>query len=182
MTRPRVMGLDLSAEQTGVALPDGATLVIKPRKVTGRTRTLTDDLERLYHVADTVRDLLGKHGPQLAVIEDYAANAKGQSLHRLAEIGGVVRLACYRAGVPIALVNIKHVKMYATGNGSATKSQMAVAALERAGCKFASDDECDAWWMRAMGMDWAGNPIVTVPKSQRDVLGRVKDWPEGVTR
>ncbi|WP_433426271.1 crossover junction endodeoxyribonuclease RuvC (plasmid) [Microtetraspora malaysiensis] len=178
MTLPRIMGLDLAAEQSGVALPDDTTTAITAPKASGKVRTLADDLNRMDHVDKAFRALLAVHRPHLIVIEDYANGIKGNPIHRLAEIGGLIRLACYREGVPIALVNIMHVKMYATGNSGATKSQMATAALSRAGLVFPTEDECDGWWMRAMGCEWAGHPIVTVPKAQREVLQRVKGWPE----
>ncbi len=75
-------------------------------------------------------------------------------------------------------MNLTHVKQYATGDGGATKSQMATAALSRAGLTFPTEDECDAWWMRAMGWDWLGHPVVDLPKAQRAVLAKVKGWPE----
>ncbi|GAA4600163.1 hypothetical protein GCM10023194_81220 [Planotetraspora phitsanulokensis] len=175
---PRVMGIDLAAEQSGVALPDESTTALKAKKVTGRARTLADDQARMHYVETSMDALLDKHKPHLVVMEDYAAHAKGGSAHRLAEIGGIVRLACWKANAPLVLVNLSHVKMYATGNGAATKSQMATSAQARAGLVFPTEDECDAWWMRAMGCDWLGHPIVTVPKAQRDVLTRVKAWPE----
>ncbi|MEU7891733.1 crossover junction endodeoxyribonuclease RuvC [Nonomuraea sp. NPDC049152] len=177
MIEPRVMGLDLAAEQSGVALPDDTTVAIKAKKVSG-TRTLADDQARMDHVEASFSHLLAVYRPNLLVVEDYAAHAKGAGLHRLAEIGGNIRLACWRADVPIALVNLTHVKIYATGNGAATKSQMATSAQGRAGLVFPTEDECDAWWMRAMGCDWLGQPIVKVPEAQRDVLQRVKGWPE----
>jgi hypothetical protein len=50
--------------------------------------------------------------------------------------------------------------------------------LSRAGLVFPTEDECDAWWMRAMGWDWLGHPVVDLPKAQRAVLEKVKGWPE----
>ncbi|WP_440100067.1 crossover junction endodeoxyribonuclease RuvC [Streptosporangium sp. H16] len=178
MTLPRVMGWDLAAEQSGVALPDGTTTVIKAKKVTGRPRTFDDDMRRLDLVDRRSAELVAAHPADLAVIEDYAAGIRGNPVHRLAECGGKVRLNCWRAGVPIALVNVMHVKEYATGNGAAKKSQMATAAQARAGLVFPTEDECDAWWIRAMGCDWLGHPVVDLPKAQRAVLAKVKDWPE----
>ncbi|GAA5046318.1 Holliday junction resolvasome RuvABC endonuclease subunit [Thermocatellispora tengchongensis] len=177
----RVMGLDLAAEQSGVALPDNTTVAIRAPKVTKRARTLADDQVRMDHIDTTFRALLDDYQPTLLVVEDYAAGMKGNPVHRLAEIGGLIRLACWRASVPIALINPTHVKIYATGHGGATKSQMATSAQGRTGLVFPTEDECDAWWMRAMGCEWLGQPIVKVPQSQRDVLERVKGWPE-VTR
>lgn len=175
---PRVIGLDLAAEASGFALPDGTTrTILAPKlKPSGRKRTLTDDLARLDHIAGQVATYLALHEVDLAVIEDYAAGIKSSAVHRLAEIGGAVRLACYRAGVPIALVNVQHLKIYATGKGGATKTQMGVAAHSRAGLEFRNEDECDAWWLRALGLDHFGHPVVDMPQLNRAVLAKVH-WP-----
>lgn len=174
---PRVVGLDLAAEQSGIAFPDdGTTAVITAAKVKGK-RTLADDLARLDRIAGYITDILAHYDVHLAVIEDYAPGIRSAAAHRLAEISGAVRLACWRAGVPIALVNPMHVKVYATGSSKATKSQMATAALKRAGLEFATEDECDAWWLRAMGLDALGHPVIDLPKTHRDALNKIT-WPE----
>lgn len=177
---PRVIGFDLAADASGVALPDETHVIHAPKK-TGKTRSLSDDLARLDHIATTADAILSAVAPHLVVIEDYAPGIKSAAAHRLAEISGAVRLACWRRQIPIALVNVMHLKIYATGSGKATKSQMATAALKRAGLEFATEDECDAWWLRAMGLDHLGHPLVELPKAQRDALAKVA-WPEAVTR
>jgi Holliday junction resolvasome RuvABC endonuclease subunit len=181
--RPRVIGLDLAAESTGVALPDGSTLTIRAPKPAGKTRTLADDLARMNHAATQITAVL-QHTADLAVIEDYAASIRSAAAHRLAEIGGIVRLACHRACVPIALVNNMHLKIYATGTTKAEKRDMSMEAFKRAGVEFPNSDECDAWWLRAMGLDHLGHPAVVVPKVQRAALypKTKKDvWPELVS-
>lgn len=172
---PIVVGLDLSCDQSGVALPDKTT-VIKPPKPSGK-RTLVDDLERLAYIEADVRHRLETYRPDLVVIEDYARGLKSASAHRLAEVGGVVRLVCWRAAAPVAIVNVQHLKIYATGKGGATKSQMATAAHKRAGLEFATEDECDAWWLQAMGLDYLGHPVCELPQLHRGALGKVS-WPE----
>lgn len=179
-TTLRVIGLDLAAEQSGVATPDGTT-IIKAPKPAGKTRTLADDLNRLDHIEAAITTLLDTHQPHLVVIEDYASGIRGNPVHRLAEVGGVVRLACRRAGARIALVNVMHLKIYATGSGKATKSQMATSAQARAGLVFPTEDECDAWWLRAMGLDALGHPLIDLPKVNRDALAKVA-WPQAVAR
>lgn len=177
---PRILGLDLAAESTGVALPDGSTLTIKAPKPAGKTRVLTDDLKRLCHIGGEIEQALALQPPDLVVIEDYAPGIRSRAAHRLAEVGGVVRLACHHAGVPIALVNVMHLKIYATGSARVEKGDMRIAALKRAGAEFPNDDECDAWWLRAMGLDQYGHAPVALPKAQRDALGKVT-WPEVTT-
>lgn len=173
---PRVVGLDLSADSTGVALADGSTYVIKAPKAAGKKRTLADDLRRLDKIAASIGPALRHDPPPLAVIEDYAPGIRSAAAHRLAEIGGVVRLVCFRADAPIALVNPMHLKIYATGSSRADKRDMALAAYKRVGREFATDDECDAFWLRAMGLDHLGHPLVAMPKTHREALAKVA-WP-----
>lgn len=178
--KPRVIGLDLAAESTGVALPDGTTLTIRAPKARGKTRTLADDLARMDHAEVEMAAVL-KHTADLVVIEDYAAGIKSAAAHRLAEIGGIIRLACHRAGVPIALINNMHLKIYATGTTKAEKRDMSMWAYKRAGVEFPNSDECDAWWLRAMGLDHLGYPVVELPQAQRAALypkTKRDVWPE----
>jgi Holliday junction resolvasome RuvABC endonuclease subunit len=179
VTSPRIIGLDLSAESTGVACPDGSTLTIRAPKKTGKVRALTDDLARLSHVNDYLGEVLTL-GVDLAVIEDYAPGIRSAAAHRLAEIGGVVRLACWRAGVQIALVNTMHLKIYATGRGKAEKRDMSMEAYKRLGIEFPNSDECDAFWLRAMGLDQYGHPLVPMPQLHRAALAKTT-WPALIT-
>ncbi|WP_344897777.1 crossover junction endodeoxyribonuclease RuvC, partial [Nonomuraea antimicrobica] len=137
-------------------------------------RTLADDLARIDHIQASVHDVLFRLKPDMLVLEDYAAGIHSAAAHRLAEISGSIRLACWRYGVALALVNVMHLKIYATGSGSATKSQMATAALKRAGLEFPTEDECDAAWARWLGLDYLGHPQFPLPDSHRRVLKDVK--------
>jgi Holliday junction resolvasome RuvABC endonuclease subunit len=171
----RVMGLDLACSQSGIALPDGTTLVIKEPKIkpSGRKRTLTDDMDRLEVIRSSVRKLLYGSKPRLVVVEDYARSLQSAAAHRLAEVGGVVRLECHDAGARIVVCNVMHLKIYATGKGNATKSEMAVSALKRVGVTFDTEDECDAWWLRAMGLDLLGSPILDLPERNRSAVAKL---------
>jgi Holliday junction resolvasome RuvABC endonuclease subunit len=175
-TTPRVVGLDLAAEVTGVAFEDG-TQVIRGPKPKGKKRTLDDDLTRLAHIENHIDLVRYQYEPQLVVVEDYAPGIRSAAAHRLAEVGGVVRLALWRAGVPIALVNPMHLKIYATGRSGATKSQMATAAQSRTGLVFPTEDECDAAWLRWMGLDALGHAEFALPVKHREALAKVA-WPE----
>lgn len=176
-TPPRVSGLDLAAEKSGLALPDGTTCLITAPKVRvkkGQKRTLADNLRRQDHVeAETARLIIGA-GTQAIGIEDYAFQKRSSGTHRLAEIGGSVRLACWRAGIAIAVINIKHLKLYATGDADASKDQMGAAALEYAGAVFPTMDECDAAWARWLVLDLLGHPEVRVPAQHRHVLAHIE--------
>ncbi|MEV0236777.1 hypothetical protein [Nonomuraea sp. NPDC050786] len=173
---PRVAGLDQAAEKTGLALPDGTTCLITAPKVSvkkGQKRTLADNMRRMDHVdGECMRHILAT-GVEAIGIEDYAFQKRSSGTHRLAEIGGTVRLGCWRAGIAIAVINVKHLKMYATGDADASKRQMSDAALEYAGARFPSEDECDAAWARWLLLDLLGHPEVHVPAEHRHVLAHI---------
>lgn len=154
-----VIGLDLSITATGICYPDGSTLTVP---------TKTDDGDaRLLHIAEAVCFAIGS-GVDLAVIEDLPTHAHGAGITGM--VHGVVRSELIQAGVPYALVTPSTLKAYATGKGTGDKTAMALAAFKRAGVEFADDNQCDAWWLRAAGLDWLGDPLFEMPAAQREHL------------
>ncbi|MFD9212058.1 hypothetical protein ACFVY9_02860 [Streptomyces sp. NPDC059544] len=165
----RVIGLDLSLTSTGVALPDGTTYRIKTRDKDGD--------RRLLHIRDSIRDDLAEWQPHLAVIEDLPKHAMAAGI--TAKVHGAVLPELLDAGVPYAYIVPATLKSYACDNGRAEKADMTAAAYLADGAEFADDkggDQCDAWWLRAAGHDWAGEPLFDLPQGQRDRLGKGK-WP-----
>lgn len=166
----RVIGLDLSLTSTGVCLPDGTTARIKTRQKDGDRRIL--------QVRDYIRAAVAGARPHLAVIEDLPKHAMAAGL--TAKVHGPVVCELLDAGVPYAYVVPATLKSYACDHGSADKSRMAAAAYLAAGAEFAGDpggDQCDAWWLRAAGLDHYGQPLFELPQAQRDRLMKVS-WPE----
>lgn len=174
-TALRVLGLDLSLTSTGVCLPDGTTYRIKTRGKDGDARLVAIH-DRL--TADTT-----EHQPHLAVIEDLPMTANSAGITGMVQ--GVARQILARAGVPIARIVPATLKAYACDNGRADKRQMAAAAYLHAGAEFPGDlnpkgeggDMCDAWWCRAAGLDWYGQPLFPLPEAQRNRL-RKANWPQ----
>lgn len=163
----RVLGLDLSLTATGICLTDGATLTIKTRQKDGD--------RRLVHIADALTSMIGDGSSvDLAVIEDLPKHAMAAGITGM--VHGVARAVLLRAGIPYALVAPATLKAFATGKGSGDKTPMAMAAYKRAGVEFGDDNQCDAWWLRAAGLDWYGAAEFELPKAQRDRLGKVT-WP-----
>jgi Holliday junction resolvasome RuvABC endonuclease subunit len=169
---PRVVGLDLSLTATGIAYRDGATATIRTRPVDGD--------RRLLHITAAVLIAIGGEttglgpAPDLVVIEDLPTHARAAGI--VGMVHGAVRAALLDAGVPYAVVPPATLKAYATGRGNGDKTSMAIAALKRAGLEFGDDNECDAWWLRAAGLDHLGAPAFTLPAAQRDRLAKVT-WP-----
>ena len=159
---PRIVGLDLSITSAGVATDDGTFTIAS--KADG-------DL-RLLEIRDRVYDAIV--GADLAVVEDLPTHAKSAGI--TGRVQGVVRVVLLDAKVPYVLVVASSLKKYATGSGNADKVAMGVAAVKRFGLEFKTSDECDAWWLRAMGLDALGHPISVMPAVQRASLDKVT-WP-----
>jgi Holliday junction resolvasome RuvABC endonuclease subunit len=163
----RIIGLDLSMSATGVCMPDGSTVVIKP-KGKGDARLLPVH-ERLSAALRVAR-------PDLAVVEDIRAGLKGDAARIIPMVHAAALLALMQAGVPYVYVNAMTLKVYATGRGGADKAAMMRAARERAGRVFRDDNECDAWWLHAAGRAAYGSLVVSVPDKQAQALQGVA-WP-----
>jgi Holliday junction resolvasome RuvABC endonuclease subunit len=148
----RVLGLDVSLTSTGVALPNGRTLVICPPR-------LRPVPERLDHLLNEVRRLVAAHAPQVCAIEGYSLGGlRGIAPVRLAEAGGLVRWALWRRGVPVVDVPPSTLKVYAVGHGHAEKAQM-VDAVQRYAPDVVYDDQADAWACRALLLHALGEPV-----------------------
>lgn len=150
---------------TGIAYANGRTHTVQTRR--------TGD-HRLLVVEAAVRDLIEHGHCDLAAVEDLPTNAKSAGVTGMVQ--GVVRALLLSNDVPYALVPAASLKKYATGKGNAGKPEMAVAAFKRAGIEFADDNQCDAWWLRAMALDHLGQPVVGLPQSHRNALIGV-EWP-----
>lgn len=162
----RIMGLDLSLSATGVALPDGSVFTIKCKPEWGDNRLTL------------IRDVIRKRCPgiDLAVIEDKIHSSF--SAAALGMVQGVIRTELMDQGVPYALVPVKTIKKFATGNGNADKKDMIYAAKRRAGLIFRDDNQCDAWWARETGLDHYGELVsIMDPMDDRSALLNVVDWP-----
>lgn len=170
----RVIGLDLSITATGVALPDGELLTI------GGTAAHGD--RRLTAIAARIDHAIQDHWPHLAVIEDLPTHAHGAGVTGM--VHGVVRLTLLRRSIPYALVTPATLKKYATGNGGAGKADMRMELYKRSSLDVRDDNQTDAWWLRAAGLDHLGEPPLPMPKANRAALGKVV-WPtlnlEGIT-
>lgn len=162
-----VVGIDLSLTATGIALSDG-TYTIK-------SKPMDDRLERVKRIWDEVYKYLSS--PDIIVLEHYSFGSKGRAVFDIAEMGGIVRWELSGRGYPVAEVSPSSLKLYGAGKGNADKIAMAVSASKRAGMEFPNDNECDAWWLRQMGLAYYGGAVpVQVPERHKEALAAV-DWP-----
>lgn len=142
-----VVGLDLSLTATGVCLHDAVTYTVKTNPKHGDGR--------LVVITDAIVSAFDQPGRPLAVIEDLPPSG-AHGTKPLAMVQGAVRAALVRLGVPYALLPPTVLKAFATGKGTGSKTDMAMAAFKRSGREFGDDNQCDAWWLRQAGLAWYG--------------------------
>jgi Holliday junction resolvasome RuvABC endonuclease subunit len=173
---PRVVGADLSLSSTGIAGVDGQTRTIH----TNPTKNLTEQHTRLTHIVTEI-SLAVPTWPlseqvDLVVIEGPSFSSSGAGTWDRAGLWWLVVSALLADGVPVAVVPPSVLKKYATGKGTATKPDMRMALFQRAGIDERDDNRVDAWWLRTLGLDHLGHPVVEMPQLNRAVLTKV-DWP-----
>ena len=148
MQRVTVVGIDQSARGTAaIALDNGkfagqvffadtktdaATL-----KGAGAVESIAvkagDDLGRvvrLDQILEVLSIFFSEFKPDFVAFEDYALARQAFS-HSLGEVGAVVRLAAYWAGIPFRVYDIQGIKIFATGRGDAEKADMIIACRSK---------------------------------------------------
>jgi len=176
--KPRVIGLDLSLAATGLALANGDTEVIR----TAPGDHLADQHDRLTHIVSEIIDRTRASRydhPAVAVIEGPSYNSSGAGTWDRAGLWWLTVARLFALAVPVAIVPPAALKRYATGKGTATKPDMRMALYQRAGLDLRDDNQVDAWWLRAMGLDHLGYPPTVMPATNRAALDKVR-WPEGI--
>lgn len=160
-----VVGLDLSLVATGVAYSDGTTATVK-------TKAETPIMERLEWIRtrcyEAVR--IDEHA-DLVVIEDFVVLSNASSL--LGMLHGVVRHNLWANDVRCLFIPPSTLKKFATGKGNATKPDMRVALKDRTGIDLRDDNQCDAYWLRLLGLHLLGEPAVQLPQTHTDALKKV---------
>lgn len=189
MTGPKVLGVDPSVTCFGLA-GDGWTDTIRPRTTRRKTESQVDFRHaRMRHIREAFAEFLP--GVQLVVIEGVAPGPGMDMDRQLAWLSWTVRDMCWSRGIPYAMVSPGGLKRYAVGAGRRSSRQKAaddhagrsvkdpvLAAVSGwLGREVATSDEADAAVLHAMGRDWLGAPVVTVPRAQRVALDGVA-WPD----
>jgi crossover junction endodeoxyribonuclease RuvC len=146
--RMRVLGIDCGGQYTGYGVvemaPDHSLVYIASGAVSLRTR---DPLcTRLLHVSRELREIIERHRPDVAAIEDvfYAVNVK--SALKLGEVRGVAMMTAASCGLPVTGYAPLAIKSAVVGYGRAEKSQVQdmVARLLRLAAPPEPADAADA--------------------------------------
>jgi len=122
----RILGLDPGSLHTGYGLLDkrGSTLALVDagRFSCPREQPLP---ARLAHLVAALSDLLGRHRPDVAVVESPFHGMNARSLIVLAQARGALLAAIAGQGVEVREYSPAEVKVAVTGNGRAGKEQVA---------------------------------------------------------
>jgi crossover junction endodeoxyribonuclease RuvC len=163
----RIVGLDLSLVETGIADASG-TFTLK-NKLKGMER-----LEWIRHeVHENVIDA------DLVVVEGYSFGSPGRA-HATGELGGVVRLMMYENKVRYAEVPPATLKKFTTGKGNANKDEMIAAAIRKFGFQGSNNNEADAYMLRLMGLYYfvLDPPDIARTEYMIEAIAKVP-WPTG---
>ena len=142
----RLIGLDPGLRNTGwgVIETDGVRL----RHVadgTVHSDGKADIATRLVQLYDAILDLIDRHRPDEAAVEETFVNRNPESTLKLGLARGVVLLAPAKAGLRVAEYAPKRVKKAVVGTGSAEKEQVqAMIATLLPGARIKSPDAADA--------------------------------------
>lgn len=169
-----VIGLDLSLTSTGIALPG-------PDMKTVALATTKKGEERLVYLRDRILEIAracNLNGDLRVILEGYSFASRNSHAHALGELGGVVKVALFEMGIPIAICPPTCRAKFATGKGNAGKAEVVSGISARTGLVWTgkgAEDCCDAWALQEMGLTYLGEPRYAWPVENRKGLNNV-DW------
>lgn len=171
----RVMGLDISTK-TGLVVLDGKEAqVIQAREIALMDRepeNAVDRVMRMKVIEENIDHEIRKHRPAFIAMEGYGY-ANIYTLATLAELGGVIRLMCYRMKIPFIEVTPMSLKKFACGDHKAKKDKVRLGVYKRWGYEHDSDNVVDAYVLAQVGLAFKGIAAgLNVP--QMEVLGTLR--------
>lgn len=81
--------------------------------------------DRLRAIFEELEEILSARCPRAAALEETFAGRNAKAVIAMGQGRGVAMLACARAGVPLIELSASEIKKAVTGNGAATKPQVA---------------------------------------------------------
>lgn len=178
---PTVIGLDIALITSGVAGPGWADHF----RTTGLAGE--DRLSRIVEIAASFY-----RNADFVVIEGAAYSMAKQVGHdEMSAARWMIRCDLRKRDIPFAVVTPDSRTIYATGRArwkdedgkKLTPKQVKGKVRDEASHRYCVDfegtarfDEADAYVLMAMGMDWLGHPLATVPKTHSRALKGVH-WP-----
>lgn len=163
-----VFGLDLSLTSTGISGNDTTTCISTNKK----------GAERLHIMSEEILGVVRQAENPAVVVEGYSFSSRNSQAHSIGELGGVVRVSLWRAGIPFTEVAPTARAKFATGKGNSSKAEVLSAVSARTGIVWSgsgADDMCDAWILEEMGRCLMGTERFQWPSGNRLALDKV-DW------
>src|SRR5579864_3232096 len=143
----RVLGIDCGAERTGYGVieSDGRTHCLISAGVI-RTSVKSAFETRLLEISRELRDVIARHEPRAAAVEEVFYSANVKTALKLAHVRGVALLAISEAGLEFGEYSPLEIKTSVVGYGRAEKHQVQVMvkSLLRLEQPIESEDACDA--------------------------------------
>lgn len=177
VTPLRFVGLDLSLTGTGIASICGPASSTRTVRSKGKADDgLLTRSVRLHNLAEEIISwgVLG----DVVVIEQPAYGQTGGSHHDRSGLWWLVVDALTEdfTNERFAEVTPQAVKMYATGKGNASKSEVLAAVIKRyPQADVANDNEADAFVLAAIGARLAGQPIEdSLPAANLRAMDKVR--------
>ena len=101
--------------------------------------------ERLVTLDAALADVITRHTPDAAAVEEVFVNTNAQSTLKLGQARGVILLGCARGGLSVAEYATRLVKKAIVGTGGAEKAQIqAMLKILLPGAVVAGADAADA--------------------------------------
>ncbi len=172
-----IISIDLSLTATGITYPMGTTEVINwgdlPKHKGKATIVMTSETQRARLAKfqswckRNIHPRWEKSGdgppadlfPHVVVIESNAFSASGASVLQAAELRGYLRGYCLDLGVPLVEILPAVIKLFGTGKGNASKSEMVIASRERFGLDSTDDNEADSFIMWHLVHSYLGTVV-----------------------
>lgn len=161
----RLLAIDPSLNQSGIAYGDGRTETVQPGKLTGTPRLAWLQQQFLCKISN--------YNPDAVLVEDYSYGSKGSSIVQIAEWGGVLRLLLFGLQVPVTFIPPKCLKQWVTGKGNGDKMAVLSELTHRAGKVWRTTDEAEAWALLTMGYARIGQPILDMPADRNVALKKI---------
>jgi len=142
-----VLGVDCGARRTGYGVIEsdgGGHKLVASGVIATKVR---DPLQvRLQEIASGLREVIRRHAPAAAAVEQVFCAANVRTALKLAHVRGVALLAIAEAGLELGEYSPLEIKTSVVGYGQADKRQvqMMVQSLLGLDSMIESEDACDA--------------------------------------
>jgi crossover junction endodeoxyribonuclease RuvC len=142
----RVLGIDPGSRRTGYGVVDRhgnqMKLVVHGTIAPPARMELP---QRLHYIAERVGALIGEHAPETVGVEEAFYHESVHSTLVLGHVRGAILVAAVAREAAIAEYSPREIKLAVTGNGGASKQQVAFMVRRLLGLKGAlSPDAADA--------------------------------------